>query len=117
MNKCIVCGGEFESKRADAKVCSSRCQKVKIKSDTKTLKEVVISESKEIKSESVRDNVRDNIKPESSEPYVIPMTRKVALEICKADANRGDVAPLTGELKRKVFSALHNVHDCRHVEV
>ncbi len=63
-------------------------------------------------TEDLAKGVTDN-----PEPYVIPMTRKAAIEICKAVAARGDGAPLTGDVKRRAFSALHNVHDCRYIEI
>lgn len=100
MSKCMVCDSEIVGKREGAKTCSGRCQKAaqrhrvtKIKVDT---------------LDNKVDNKVDN--------YVIPMTRKAALEICKATATRGDGAPIPEPLKRKVFSALHNAYDCRYQE-
>jgi hypothetical protein len=46
--KCIVCSGEFESKRSDAKYCSDKCRK-----ELSRTKPVVTDKS-------VRDNVTDN---------------------------------------------------------
>ena len=113
MSKCIVCGGEIKG-RAGKRTCSNKCRMILVRHPLSvTDKPASVTDVK-----CNKDSV--TVKPLSvtgHEPYVIPMTRKVAIEICKADAHRGDVAPLTGELKRKVFSALHNVHDCRHVEL
>lgn len=117
MSKCIVCNEEIVGKREGAKTCSGRCQKaaqrqrvVKIKVDSEHIKVDTLNKVD-------KDSVQDNVKVDKVEPYVIPMTRKAAQEICKAVAARGDGAPLTGDVKRRAFSALHNTLDCRYIEV
>jgi len=57
MTKCVVCGKEFESKRADAKYCSDACRKAASRTETDGLS--VTTEGLSVTN--VTDNVTDKV--------------------------------------------------------